>query len=110
MARPERVRAVDWLRGLAVLVMIQTHSLSLLRPELRQGPFFSRLQWIDGLVAPAFIFAAGFAMALVQCRAAAGGGPRGPRIRKTLRRIGEVVLVATLMQWMWFPLLQEPKW
>ena len=34
----QRIRAFDWLRGLAVLVMIQTHSLALLKPELRAGP------------------------------------------------------------------------
>jgi uncharacterized membrane protein len=110
MAATDRVRAFDWLRGIAVFVMIQTHALSLLKPELHKGALFERLQWIDGLVAPAFIFAAGFAMALVQCRAAAKPGGRAQRIRRTLRRLLEVALVATLMQWMWFPLLHEPKW
>ena len=43
----ERVRAIDWLRGLAVVVMVQTHALSLLLPSLRTGPFFAQLQWID---------------------------------------------------------------
>jgi uncharacterized membrane protein len=114
MADSARVRAIDWLRGLAVLVMMQTHALSLLRPDLHTGPLFSRLQWIDGLVAPAFILAAGFSMALTQVRAAASAstspGARGRRLRRTLRRLGEIYLVATLMQWMWFPLLREPKW
>ena len=66
----QRIRAFDWLRGLAVLVMIQTHSLGLLQPGLHAGGFFTTLQWIDGLVAPSFIFAAGFALALTQVRAA----------------------------------------
>ncbi len=66
-----------WLRGIAVVVMIQTHALALLRPELRAGDFFTTLQWIDGLVAPAFIFAAGF-------RARPDAGARGARLR--LRR------------------------
>src|SRR5207237_1427556 len=105
-----RVRAFDWLRGIAVLVMMQTHALSLLHPSLRQGRFFQDLQWIDGLVAPSFIFAAGFSMALTQVRAAASPGARWPRIRRTLRRLLEVLAVATLMQWMWFPLWREPKW
>ena len=56
MPQNSRIQAFDWLRGIAVLVMIQTHALSLLRPELRSGPLWMRLQWIDGLVAPAFIF------------------------------------------------------
>ena len=109
MERSSRILAFDWLRGIAVLVMIQTHALSLLRPELRTGLLWTRLQWIDGLVAPAFIFSAGFSLALVQVRGA-GAGTRWPRMRKTLRRLGEVLLVATLVNWMWFPLLREPRW
>jgi uncharacterized membrane protein len=109
MAQSTRILAFDWLRGIAVVVMIQTHALSLLRPELRTGPLWSRLQWIDGLVAPSFIFAAGFSLALVQVRGASGSA-RWRRLRKTLRRLGEVLLVATLVNWMWFPLLREPRW
>jgi uncharacterized membrane protein len=60
-------------------------------------------------VAPAFIFSAGFSLALVQVRGATAGA-RWPRMRKTLRRLGEVLLVATLVNWMWFPLLREPRW
>lgn len=110
---PSRVRAFDWLRGLAVLVMIETHALVLLRPGLRQGQLFTVIQWIDGLVAPAFILAAGFSMALTQVRAAAGGNDpaaRRARLRKTLRRLGEVLAVATLVNWMWFPIFREPRW
>lgn len=109
-----RVRAIDWLRGIAVVVMIQTHALSLLRPDLHAGDFFVRLQWVDGLVAPSFLFAAGFSLALVQARAAMSAaalpGARAKRVRKTLRRIGEVLFVATLMNSMWFPIFREPKW
>src|SRR3954452_11781281 len=103
-----RVRAFDWLRGIAVLVMIQTHALVLLEPGLRAGPFWTRLQWVDGLVAPAFLFSAGFSLALVQVRGAASG-MRAMRVRKTLRRLGEVLLVATLLNWMWFPISPEPR-
>lgn len=104
-----RIRAFDWLRGIAVLVMIQTHALVLLSTELRQGAFFGWLQRIDGLVAPAFIFSAGFSLALVQVRGAASGA-RGRRVRRTLRRLGEVLLVATLVNWMWFPLFRQPRY
>src|SRR5437667_125911 len=64
MPKPGRVVAIDWLRGLAVLVMIQCHAMALLKPELRSGPFYGVLTWIDGLVAPAFILAAGFSLSL----------------------------------------------
>jgi uncharacterized membrane protein len=109
VAQGARIRAFDWLRGGAVVVMIQTHALVLLRPELHQGDWWTRLQWMDGLVAPAFIFSAGFSLALVQVRGAASG-TRGARVRKTLRRLGEVLFVATLVNWMWFPIFREPRW
>src|SRR2546430_151864 len=49
MAQATRILAFDWLRGIAVVVMIQTHALTLLRPELRTGPLWSRLlvlRWV----------------------------------------------------------------
>lgn len=104
-----RVKSFDWLRGIAVVVMIQTHALSLLQPGLRRGPGFARLQFVDGLVAPSFILAAGFSLALVQVRGARIGG-RGRRALKSLRRIGEVLAVACAMTWIWFPVFREPKW
>jgi uncharacterized membrane protein len=108
-----RIRAVDWLRGLAVLLMIQTHALALLRPGLRSGAGFNALQWMDGLVAPSFILAAGFSMALTQVRAAAAAEAaeaRRRRMWKTLRRLAEVLLVGILVNWMWFPIFRQPRW
>ncbi|MCP3142075.1 heparan-alpha-glucosaminide N-acetyltransferase domain-containing protein [Pyxidicoccus xibeiensis] len=105
----DRVRAIDWLRGIAVLFMIQTHALALLTPELRKSLWVGRLLKVDGLVAPAFIFSAGFATALLMVRSAAGGVLR-ERVGRNFRRILEVLAVATLVNWAWFPLLKEPVW
>lgn len=102
-----RVRAIDWHRGLAVLVMVQTHTVFMLRPALREGPLFRLLERLDGWVAPSFLFCAGFSLALVQVRAAQAPG-RGARVRKSLRRIAEVLLAASLVNWMWFPIFQQP--
>jgi uncharacterized membrane protein len=97
-----RVFAFDWLRGLAVLVMLQTHAVPLLLPELRSGELFRRVVAIDGLVAPSFIFSAGFALALVQVRAALSGRLR-EQAKKSARRLGEVFFVAALVNFIWFP-------
>lgn len=105
----QRVHAVDWLRGLAVPVMIQTHALVLLSPEARQSVWLSRVLRVDGLSTTTFYFAAGFALALLQVRTALGGGQK-ERLGKTLRRIGQVLLTATFVNWMWFPLFREPHW
>ncbi|WP_224245755.1 heparan-alpha-glucosaminide N-acetyltransferase domain-containing protein [Hyalangium gracile] len=103
-----RIKAFDWLRGLAVLFMIETHALVLLRPELRASEAARSLGWFNGLVAPSFIFAAGFSLALVQVRGA--HGPRWPRVRRSLRRIGEVLAVGLLVNAIWFPWRQQPGW
>lgn len=110
MSEPSaRIRAVDWLRGLAVLVMIQTHSGVLLQPERLKEAFFTTVVQVDGLVAPAFIFSAGFSLALVQVRGAASG-TRRQRVRKTLRRLGEVLGAGIFLNLLWFHvrILREP--
>lgn len=108
-ASTERIRAIDWLRGLAVLVMIQCHAMVLLRPELQSSLTARWLAVIDGVVAPAFLFSAGFALALLMVRSAASGKLRA-RLGRNLRRTLEVLGVASLVNWMWYPLLREPRW
>jgi uncharacterized membrane protein len=106
-----RIRAVDWLRGLAVLFMLQTHAFGLLKPEhVRfEDPIYQRLVRVDGLVAPSFIFAAGFSLALVQIRGARSGN-RGGQAKKSAKRIGEVFAVACLMNFIWFNFFKTPVW
>ena len=89
--------------------MIQTHALVLLLPSIHGQEFFKQLVSIDGLVAPSFIFSAGFALALVQVRAGLAGR-RSEQARKTFKRIVEVLLVASLINFIWFPMYREPKW
>lgn len=56
---------LDWLRGIAVLVMIEAHTLdSWMRLEDRAHPWYGDLMVIAGFGAPAFLFLAGIALAL----------------------------------------------
>jgi uncharacterized membrane protein len=57
---------VDLLRGFAMVVMIETHVMNAYLPvELKKGSeFFFWLSFVNGLVAPAFLFAAGFSLVL----------------------------------------------
>jgi uncharacterized membrane protein len=106
-----RIKAFDWLRGIAVLVMVETHALVFLRPEFLQTRSMGRLNWVNGLVAPSFILAAGFSLGLLQVRAgAAGWASQRARLGRTLRRIGEVLAVATLVDVVWFPVSAVPRW
>ncbi len=60
----ERVRYIsaDLLRGLVIIIMIEVHVFNaFLLPELRQTGWFSVVNFINGLVAPSFLFVSGFA-------------------------------------------------
>lgn len=60
----EKVRYVsaDLLRGLVIIIMIEVHVFNaFLLPELKQTGWFSVLNFINGLVAPSFLFVSGFA-------------------------------------------------
>jgi uncharacterized membrane protein len=60
-----RFQFVDLLRGWAVLIMIETHVVNaLLLPDLKKQTFFTILSFVNGLVAPSFLFCAGFALAI----------------------------------------------
>ncbi len=53
---------IDLLRGWALIVMIEVHIFnSLLIPELKETFWFNMLNFVNGLVAPAFLFVSGFA-------------------------------------------------
>jgi len=62
----KRLAYIDWMRGLACVVMFQTHCYdSWLNPEARKTPLFAWSQLFGTLPAPLFIFLAGIAVALV---------------------------------------------
>jgi uncharacterized membrane protein len=67
-APPKERERVDWLdlfRGAAVLAMIETHVVNtFLAPVLREAAWFPWLNWFNGLIAPAFLFIAGYAQGM----------------------------------------------
>ncbi len=67
--KKKRIEFIDLLRGWAVIVMIQTHVFNAtLIPALTQNGFFDFVRFIDGLVAPSFLFASGMAYAVTTRR------------------------------------------
>jgi uncharacterized membrane protein len=87
-----RLRALDWLRGVAVLVMVECHVFNaLLAPEYRSTAWFGVLNWLNGFVAPAFLLVSGAVMGInLQNRWDRGTG-------KMWRRIGQIFIVAYLL-------------
>lgn len=64
MGKP-RLNFVDLMRGLVMLVMIEVHVVnSMMNPIFRNETWFGYINFLNGLVAPGFIFISGFAFML----------------------------------------------
>ena len=60
-----RRQYIDWARGLAVLIMIEAHTLDAwTRPLARKGVTFRNLQVLGGFAAPLFLWLAGLGVVL----------------------------------------------
>ena len=67
--KPKRFLFIDQFRGWAVLLMIETHVLNaFLRSDLFSSGWYRAVDFLNGLIAPAFLFIAGFALAIVAGR------------------------------------------
>lgn len=112
-----RLTFLDLLRGGAALVMIEVHVVNaFLQASVRDAWWFTPLNYINGLVAPSFLFAAGFAFALTSARALqSGDADRWGRVRKNLRRIGLVLASGYLLHlpgygWSKFAAMSDAGW
>jgi uncharacterized membrane protein len=86
-ANAGRFPFIDALRGLAVLFMMETHTVNaLLDPGLKRGSFHFALTYFNGLVAPAFLFCAGLGFAIFLGRKNADIVSVGPGFRSYLRK------------------------
>ena len=103
-----RLQYLDWLRGFAVLLMIQFHVFeSFLKTELRTTTAYNLSQFIGGWAAPLFLFMAGISLALVFDRMESKGASRKELLRKALTRGGWILLIAFAFRLeqvlIWFP-------
>src|SRR5512135_2725297 len=88
VSKSKRVQYIDLLRGWAVIVMIETHVFNAtLRPDIKTTDFFDILNFINGLVAPSFIFASGLAFAITSRRKIAEYTTLGPPLYKQILRL-----------------------
>ena len=106
-----RLAYIDWMRGLACVLMFQTHCYdSWLRPEARKTTFFMWSQLGGTLPAPLFLFLAGISFALVTDKFRQKGLPPGQIARTTIRRGAEILALGYLFRlqefliaWGWAP-------
>ena len=90
---------LDWMRGLAVLVMIQAHTLdSWTRLEARDGPLFGWAMFVAGFGAPLFLFLAGITVVLSAGSKVRRGGADGAASRAVVRRGFWVFFLAFLFR------------
>jgi uncharacterized membrane protein len=91
----KRFPFLDWMRGLAIVLMIQCHTFnSFTRLDLRGSSAYVLSQFVGGMAAPLFLFMAGmtlaFQMESLDRREASGRR----RFLVSLRRAGYVLAVA----------------
>ncbi len=78
---------LDWLRGVAVLIMIASHTLDAwTREEDRTRPEFAWANIVAGFGAPAFLFLAGIALALAAASRMARGMTEAEAAARARRR------------------------
>src|SRR5262249_4062922 len=87
----KRLAYIDWMRGLACILMFQTHCYdSWLSPEARKSPVLIWSQLGGTFPAPLFIFLAGISFALVTERLREKGTDRRTIAKQTIRRGAEI--------------------
>jgi uncharacterized membrane protein len=106
-----RLAYIDWTRGLACLLMFQTHCYdSWLSPQARQSRFFMYSQLGGTFPAPLFLFLAGISFALVTEKLWQKDVAAGQIARTTILRGAEIFTYGLLFRlqeyiisWGWAP-------
>jgi len=94
-----RRRYIDWMRGLAVLVMIEAHTLDAwTRPADRSTLAYRNLIILGGFAAPLFLWLAGLASVLAAERAASRTGDRRSAALTICRRGLEIFVLGFLFR------------
>ncbi|HKV24423.1 MAG TPA: heparan-alpha-glucosaminide N-acetyltransferase domain-containing protein [Candidatus Acidoferrum sp.] len=95
----KRLAYIDWMRGLACVLMFQTHCYdSWLSPTARKSAVFTWSQLGGTLPAPLFLFLCGISFALVTERLREKGVPIGQVARTTIRRGAEILGLGLLFR------------
>jgi len=98
---PSRIRRayIDWARGLAVLLMIEAHTLDAwTRLSSRTGRAFADAAILGGFAAPLFLWLAGIGVALSAGSLARRGERRGAVVETVARRGLEIFVLAFLFR------------
>jgi uncharacterized membrane protein len=95
----KRLSYIDWMRGLACVLMFQTHCYdSWLSPQARHSTLFVWSQLGGTLPAPLFLFLAGVSFALVTGRLREKGAVPREIAKTTIRRGAEIFALGLLFR------------
>ena len=94
-----RLAYIDWARGLAVLLMIEAHTVDAwTRPSARHGTVYGNATVLGGFAAPLFLWLAGLAVVLAAASAVRRGGTRRDAAGAVCRRGLEIFVLAFLFR------------
>jgi len=97
--QPGRFDALDTLRCLAVLVMVQGHTFYLVvEDSLRSSAWYGWHNYLHGFTAPAFLFGAGLAFGVTTLRDFDSHAQVGPTLYKRLYRYLGLFAIGYFMQ------------
>jgi len=98
-AKAPRLDAIDWLRGLAVVLMIQTHLYdSWTSPAGKASPAYWWTRYLGGVPSRLFLLLVGVSMAIGYERQLERGVPRAAMVRASVRRGLEILALAYLFR------------
>jgi len=98
MSSPRRAY-IDWARGIAVLLMIEAHTVDAwTRVSAKEGAAFRDATILGGFAAPLFLWLAGLAIVLAATRAAERTGSPARALEIACRRGLEVFILAFLFR------------
>jgi uncharacterized membrane protein len=94
-----RLTFLDWLRGVAGIIMLQGHAFqSFLKADLRGGAAYMLSQFFGGMPPAIFLFLTGVTLAFLMFSFERKGVSRRDRITGTLRRAGYLFGIAMLLR------------
>jgi uncharacterized membrane protein len=97
--RPGRRRYLDWVRGLAALIMLEAHVLDAwTQASSRSAPVYQYLSMLGGFAAPLFLWLAGLSLALAAEGRFQRGGNRLEATSAVVRRGAEIFILAFIFR------------
>lgn len=110
--KKNRLLYLDWLRGVAGIIMLQGHVFqSFLKPDLRGGATYMLSQFLGGMPPAIFLFLTGVTLSFLMHSLERKGLSRREKITGTLRRAGYLLAIAFLFRLqLWVFSLPSASW